>query len=190
MLYLISVPALCVLVLAAAVKWRYPAEPLRDGFYMLAAGDPFLGKADFNTYAHVQTRNEAMLCSSGACLEPDQLLDPVPVQGAIMDIARSLQQLVVDAVTANGETIEPRSSAATSSGASMDFIVRTPVMRFPDTLNVALNMEEGSSSAGIAMLSRSQLGKGDGGANRARLERIATALKKLTSDKPLGHSDF
>jgi uncharacterized protein (DUF1499 family) len=52
-------------------------------------------------------------------------------------------------------------------------------MRYPDTIDVAVfPMGEGQSS--VAIYSRSLVGHGDFGVNRARVERWLTALEHAT----------
>jgi uncharacterized protein (DUF1499 family) len=185
-MYLLILPVTSALGFAATLKLRNPGVPLRDGLYMWMAGDPYLGDVEFARYRHAQTRNEAMICSPGGCPRPDVLVAEVPVTQTMEAVAHDLESVVINAVGASGQTIEMRSMKVTPSGVVMNFIARTRLMRFPDTLNIALRTRPKRRNADIAILSRSQLGKGDGGANRARLERIAAALAVFTRRQPLG----
>lgn len=55
------------------------------------------------------------------------------------------------------------------------FVQRSPVMRFPDTIDVRVLPAEGGRSS-LAIYSRSQLGQADFGVNRARIERWLAAI--------------
>jgi uncharacterized protein (DUF1499 family) len=177
---------LSVLIVSAASKLLYPGETFPDGLYVIALGDPFLGDVDFAAYKRRATPNEALFCSKDACAAHDQTLEPVPVAQSPVNVMNGLQALIEAAVTSEGESIERRAVTVNGDGIFIDFLVRTPFLRFPDTLNAALLTNDGEAAAGIALLSRSRIGKFDHGVNRARLERIAAALKALTPENPLG----
>jgi Protein of unknown function (DUF1499) len=177
---------LAILTVTAASKLLYPDETFPDGLYIMALGDPFLGDVDFASYERRSTPTEALFCSKDVCAAPDQTLERVPVTQNSADVMNGLQSLVEAAVTSDGESIERRAMTSKGDGIFMDFLVRTPVLRFPDTLNIALLTKNGEPAASIALLSRSRIGKSDFGVNRARLERIAAALQTITPDRPLG----
>jgi Protein of unknown function (DUF1499) len=177
---------LAVLIVSAASKLLYPTEKFPGGLYIMALGDPYLGDVDFASYQRRSTPNEALFCSKDVCAAPDQTLGLVPVTKDTVKVGNGLQALIEAAVTLNGESIERRAMTMNGDGIVIDFVVRTPVLRFPDTLNAALLMKDGAPAASIALLSRSQIGKSDRGVNRARLDRIAAALQAVTPDRPLG----
>ena len=57
------------------------------------------------------------------------------------------------------------------------YVARTPVMRFPDTIDAEASEATGSVEATVLRLySRSLLGKGDLGANKDRLTKWASRL--------------
>jgi uncharacterized protein (DUF1499 family) len=64
------------------------------------------------------------------------------------------------------------------------YIQRSRLMGFPDTIVVRF-FERPAGQSTLALYSRSQLGKGDLGVNRARIERW---LEKLTMQAPTSKS--
>ena len=70
---------------------------------------------------------------------------------------------------------------AADRGRTERYIQRSRLMGFPDTIVVRfLERPEGRST--LALYSRSQLGRGDFGVNRARIERW---LEKLAREAPI-----
>ena len=63
------------------------------------------------------------------------------------------------------------------------YVFRSPVFAFPDTLAARAVTEAGAGTA-LMLYSRSLLGRGDFGANRARLEGIVRALAPLPALAP------
>ncbi len=60
--------------------------------------------------------------------------------------------------------------ADATGGRGDRFVVRTPIMRYPDTVDVLVLPAEGGGST-AAIYSRSQIGRSDLGANLARIRR-------------------
>ena len=59
--------------------------------------------------------------------------------------------------------------AGNAAEGTLRYVQRSKLMRFPDTINVKVVPAEGGSA--VLIYSRSQIGKGDMGVNRARVER-------------------
>src|SRR5262245_46165454 len=127
-------------------------------------GPADLGPVSFETLERRATPNDALACPPGVCRAQSDLLPP---------------EYAVDAAklrAAFGWMIagEPRTSrVATDDAALTDrYVQRSALLRFPDTIVVRFFDRPGGRST-LALYSRSQLGHGDMGVNRARLERRA-----------------
>jgi uncharacterized protein (DUF1499 family) len=75
---------------------------------------------------------------------------------------------------------EPDVVQVEKGAAEERYIQRTRWLRFPDTIAVRY-IPRGESQSTIALYSRSQLGEGDFGVNRARVERWLDKLARQAS---------
>jgi uncharacterized protein (DUF1499 family) len=132
-------------------------------------GDPDLGPVSFERLERRATPNDSLACPLDFCkVRGDITTRLYPVT------ARELR-LVFAKVIAS----EPRVSVAEANEAALTdrYIQRSEHLGFPDTIVVRfLDRADGRST--IALYSRSQLGKGDFGVNRARIERWLGKLAK------------
>jgi uncharacterized protein (DUF1499 family) len=159
--------ALLVLVLLGAgfsyLRWRGPEPGGIDDAYALLFGKADLGPVEFETLTRRRSGNDALACPAGVC--PRASADLVPPLYPVP--AERLREIVRAAAAAD------RGTELIYSG-SRDlqdrFLVRTPLMRFPDTVD-ALAIARGTRESTLALYSRSQIGLSDFGANRARLVR-------------------
>jgi uncharacterized protein (DUF1499 family) len=133
-------------------------------------GSPDLGSIHFETLARRTTPNDALACPPGICQAQS---DVTPPEYAVS--AADLRLAVAKAISA-----EPRLTAVASDDSTMidRYIQRSALMRFPDTIVVQFFDRPGGRST-LALYSRSQLGHGDMGVNRARLERWLAKLGEI-----------
>jgi len=131
-------------------------------------GPPDLGPVDFTRLVRRTTPNDALVCPQGLCgnAVPDL---PAPVFALP---ARDLRDRIVAIAMAEPGAVQV---AEAGSGRGDRFVVRTPWMRYPDTVDVMVLPLEGGQST-VALYSRSQIGRSDLGANLARLKRWLAAL--------------
>lgn len=139
----------------------------RDGFWERIAGPADLGRYDFDHAPRSRTPNDALACTPGLCgSEPDIVL------GESEDPPAAIVAAVIRRVTEGPRPalrVDDRTDPAYAR-----FVVRSPLMRFPDTVEVeALELSNGRT--GIRAYARAQLGKSDFGANRAYLKAILPA---------------
>ena len=131
-------------------------------------GPPDLGPVDFDRLVRRTTPNDALACPGDAC------------GGARIDIvspvfavdARGLRAALATALAA-----EPNLArvADDPSANTERFVQRSALLGFPDTIAVRyLDLSAGRST--LILYSRSQIGRSDLGANKARLERWLTRL--------------
>ena len=117
---------------------------------------------DFATLTRRSSPNDALACRPETCTAKADIVPPVYALPAAELRTRLTSLILADG---NAEQV------ARATGAQGDrFVVRTPLMRFPDTVDV-LVLSLGDHRATLALYSRSLLGRGDLGANRRRLER-------------------
>ena len=163
--------ALAGLGLAALV--RRGAEPggIQDAL-ALVFGNPDLGPVDFSTLERRATPNDALACPPDLCPAKADFAPPdYPVP------ADRLRAIVAAVAVAEAGTERIASDPAGEDR----YLARSRVFRFPDTISVRVFARGGGRST-LALYSRSQIGLGDFGVNRARLVRwldgIADAVKR------------
>ena len=144
---------------AAAVAAFLLAGPAR---VWRVFGDPDLGPVVFETLQRRTTPNDALACRPQLCAAAADIEAPViPLTPA------ELFPIVSDAVSAESRLEQV---AADPDQGTLRFVQRSPLMRFPDTIDVKLvPLAEGGTV--VLLYSRSQLGREDMGVNRERIER-------------------
>jgi uncharacterized protein (DUF1499 family) len=136
-------------------------------------GPSDLGAISFETLKRRSTPNDALACPPDVCSANSDLLPPAFALSA-MDLRLAFRKVIAseDRVV----LVE-----ATDQDMSERYIQRSRLMGFPDTIVVRFLERPGGQST-LALYSRSQLGEGDLGVNRARIERW---LEKLTMQAPI-----
>lgn len=120
------------------------------------------GPADFATLTRRRSPNDALVCPSWLCRAvPDMVASVYALD------ADTLRSEVRRAILAGGDAEQV---ATQGERAGDRFVVRTPVLRFPDTVDV-LVLPQAGGRATLAIYSRSLLGRGDLGTNLARIRR-------------------
>ena len=156
--------AIATLVFMAAFAAAFLLGPER---LWAQFGPADLGEVDFATLERRASPNDALGCLPEFCKAEADI--PAPV------IAKPLAevfQAVQDAVAQEPRLEQVGADAATGS---LRFVQRTPLMRFPDTINVkVVTVADGSTA--VLIYSRSQIGKGDMGVNLARVKRWAELI--------------
>lgn len=133
-------------------------------------GPPDLGPVEFETLARRTTPNDALACPPGICQAQSDLTPPEYALSAA-DLRAAFAKVISG---------EPRITVVATDDATLTdrYIQRSALMRYPDTIVVKFfDLPEGRST--IALYSRSQLGHGDMGVNRARIERWLAKLAEV-----------
>lgn len=133
-------------------------------------GDPDLGPVAFETLQRRSTPNDALACPPAFCQARSDLAPPLYAVSA-----PHLRSLFATMMAS-----EPRVVRVASDDASMTerYVQRSKWLGFPDTIVVQfLDRPNGAST--LALYSRSQLGAGDLGVNRQRIERWLDKLSAL-----------
>lgn len=120
------------------------------------------GPVDFHTLSRRPYPNDALVCPSWLC-------------AAAPDVAASLYAMPPEALRARLTAIilatpDAVQVAEAGDGHGDRFVLRTPWLRFPDTVDV-LVLPQPENRSTLALYSRSLVGRGDLGANLARLRR-------------------
>ncbi len=137
-------------------------------------GPPDLGEVDFATLARRDTPNDALACLPQFCAAGADMPAPVIPRPA-GDVFRAVGQALAHEPKLEQVGAEP-------GAGTLRFVQRSRLLGFPDTINVKVVPAPNSGSA-VLLYSRSQIGRGDMGVNRARLERWI-ALINAAADTP------
>jgi uncharacterized protein (DUF1499 family) len=127
-----------------------------------------IDRVDWPTLTRHKTQNDALACPPGLC------------PGAKADFAPRVYPLEPSALLARLREVARSQPDTRELSCEPDcdriarFVQRTRLMRFPDTIDVAVFPAPGGST--IAIYSRSLIGRRDFGVNRARIERLLAAL--------------
>jgi uncharacterized protein (DUF1499 family) len=162
---LVTVVAACAIgvVLIAARQQVYAGIARLSG----TAGD--MGPVDFATLRRRSSPNDALVCPPGHC------------PSAKPDREAKIYDMPPDALTARLTLValaEPDTHALPGQASGLiRFVQYSRLMRFPDTIDVAV-VPAGDGRSTLAIYSRSLVGYGDFGVNRARIERWLAALDK------------
>ena len=160
----LTLPAACALlaVLALGVMVARRDRPGGIGRLWTLFGPADQGPVDFATLMRRRDPNDALVCPGRLCravpdiVAPVYALDPETLLGELRRI-----------ILASGDAEQVATQAATTGDR---YVVRTPLLRFPDTVDVlVLPQPDGRST--LAIYSRSLVGRGDFGANLKRIRR-------------------
>ncbi|WP_127075409.1 DUF1499 domain-containing protein [Rhodomicrobium lacus] len=134
------------------------------------AGPADQGPVDFETLSRRDTPNDSLACPPGACKARSDIRPPIFAVGA-----HELRKAFASAVAseANLELVD-----VDEGKLSARYVQRSPFWRFPDTIEVRfIDVEDGRST--IVIYSRSLVGRGDWGVNKARIQRWLDKLAKV-----------
>ncbi|MBJ7533080.1 DUF1499 domain-containing protein [Rhodomicrobium vannielii ATCC 17100] len=134
------------------------------------AGPADQGPVDFETLSRRETPNDALACPPGACKARSDIKPPVFAVSA-HELRKAFRTAV--ASEPNLELVDVDENKLTAR-----YVQRSAFWRFPDTIEVRfVDVEDGRST--IAIYSRSLVGRGDLGVNKARVQRWIDKLAKL-----------
>jgi uncharacterized protein (DUF1499 family) len=130
-----------------------------------------MGPVDFATLRRRSTPNDALVCPPGHCpfAKPDheaKIYDATPAE-----LSARLTRVALSEPDTSALSSDPRHIRL------LRFVQYSRVMRFPDTIDVEV-LPSGQGRSTLAIYSRSLVGYGDFGVNRARIERWLAALDK------------
>ncbi|MCA3560550.1 MAG: DUF1499 domain-containing protein [Aestuariivirga sp.] len=131
-------------------------------------GPADLGDVDFATLVRRDTPNDALACLPEFCVAKADIPAPA-IAKPFGDVFLAVQDAVVH---------EPglEQVDADSGQGTLRFVERSPLMKFPDTINLKVVPAQNGGSA-VLIYSRSQLGQSDMGVNLARVKRWADLIE-------------
>jgi uncharacterized protein (DUF1499 family) len=122
--------------------------------------------ADFETLTLPGSPNTYLVCPDGVCAAtPDRVSPTFSLPPATL-IDRLIEMAPRDGAT-EIERIDDM---------SVEMVVRTPIVRWPDRVSVRAYTADGAASV-VAIYSRSKYGSSDLGANKARVDRWLEKLE-------------
>ena len=138
-------------------------------------GPADLGDVDFAHLERRGTPNDALACAAAFCAAKADIPAPV-IARPFGDVFLAVQDAVVR---------EPglEQVDANAGQGTLRFVQRSPVMGFPDTINVKVVATADSGTA-VLIYSRSQLGRDDMGVNLARVKRWAELIVTAAGKGP------
>lgn len=147
----------------SVLVWRGSEPGGIEDAWALIFGRPDLGPVDFQTFKRRATPNDALACPPDVCAHarPDIVPHTYPVSG------ERLRLILAEAALADPDT-QPVFAGRWDDHDR--YLARSRILRFPDTIDV-LVIERSENQATLALYARSQIGLGDFGVNRARIER-------------------
>jgi len=164
--------ALALAVLAAGqLHWL-------DSFYESLFGPPDLGEIAFETIQRRTVANDALACPPGFC--GSARIDIAPP--SYPATAEALRLRVRRYFAAQGGVLV----ASDDTRLHDRFVVRTRILRFPDTVDVEI-VPSDAEHATLAIYSRSQLGGFDLGTNLRRVRALLEALGPGVASASLEH---
>jgi hypothetical protein len=149
-----------LVALAAGGMVALRDRPGGIGWFWGLLGHADQGSVDFATLERRRWPNDALVCPSWLCEATPDIASPLYALPA-----EELRSRVITAILRDGNATQVADGAV---GRSDRFVVRTPVLRFPDTVDL-LVLGMGPDRSTLAIYSRSLLGRGDFGTNLARL---------------------
>ncbi|MFO1147897.1 MAG: DUF1499 domain-containing protein [Alsobacter sp.] len=155
------------LVVAAGAVAVAASVALRDrpggiGRFWGLFGAADQGPVDFATLVRRRTPNDALVCPSWLCQATPDIAAPLYALPA-----EDLRKRVITIVLADSDAVQVAEGGVSRSDR---FVVRTPLLRFPDTVDLMV-VPLGPDRSTLALYSRSLVGMGDMGTNLARLRR-------------------
>lgn len=153
------------LIFAASRLETRPGFGVWYGIAKLTGARLDIGPTDFATLIRRASPNDALVCPPERCphAKPDAV---APVYA--MPPAQLLARLRRVALAEPGVEELPR--GADSGGGALRLVQRSRLFRYPDTIDIEV-FPAGAGGSTLAIYSRSLVGYGDMGVNRARVTR-------------------
>lgn len=169
-----TVAIIVVLVIAAgAVGYllleKRPGYGAYYGLAKLMGARLDIGPVDWSTLTRHETPNDALVCPASHCPHAKPDAEPKTYPMAAAELLARLRRVAL----AEPDTTELYCGPDCDRTARI--LQHTRLMRFPDTIDIAV-LAVADNQSTLAIYSRSLIGRGDLGVNRARIERWLAAL--------------
>jgi uncharacterized protein (DUF1499 family) len=140
-----------------------------DRIWSLIFGNPDLGRVEFATLVRRSQPNDALICLPELC--PKAVIDREP---PVFPVPGARLRAIVSEVARE----QPATTVLDDRDAQGRYLVRSRLLRFPDTVNVEV-FDRGGAQSTLALYSRSQVGRSDFGVNLRRLDRWLKQIETL-----------
>lgn len=165
---MMSVLAIVVIVMILGVIFiLYGREESWEALF----GSPDLGPVEFATLHKTSRPNQALLCPVDVCKAETPDIIP-PIYDVPVDKLRDAFRQIID------QEAHVKQVAADADRRTERYVIRTNLMRFPDTVRVKF-IDLGNDTSTLAIYSQAQIGYSDRGVNKARVQRWLNALDVL-----------
>jgi uncharacterized protein (DUF1499 family) len=134
-------------------------------------GSPDLGPVEFATLQTASRPNQVLLCPANVCKAATPDILP-PVYAVSVDKLRDAFHQIIS------QEAHTEQVAVDAAEQTERYIIRTNLMRFPDTVRVKFIALDDDTST-LAIYSQAQIGYSDRGVNKARVQRWLNALDAL-----------
>jgi uncharacterized protein (DUF1499 family) len=168
-LLLIVVLALVVVATAYTMLEKRPGYGAYYGLAKLTGSPLDIGPVDFATLTRHTTPNDALVCPAARCpkAKPDSEPKIYPMMAG--DLLARIKKIALAEPDTSELSCDPNCDRTAR------LLQHTRLMRFPDTIDVEV-FPVGDGQSTFAIYSRSLIGRGDMGVNRARITRWLTVL--------------
>lgn len=139
-------------------------------------GDPDTGPYDFDLPTRTGKMNDALACPPDACTGVGEVL-PTPLFPVAPDLLLAEARARLEALPGTRVVAEAPDRLAFRA------VVRTPLLRFPDTVTVEVRRTPAGPSA-LRVYSRSKIGYADLGTNARRVAELVAGLAERLPNRP------
>jgi uncharacterized protein (DUF1499 family) len=143
----------------------------REESWKVLFGSPDLGPVEFATLQKTSRPNQVLLCPVDVCKDETPDVMP-PVYAVSVDKLRDAFHQII------GQEAHTEQVAADTTSQTERYVIRTNLMRFPDTVRVKF-IDLGNNTSTLAIYGQAQIGYSDRGVNKARVQRWLNALDAL-----------
>lgn len=143
----------------------------REKSWEVLFGPPDLGPVEFATLQKTSRPNQVLLCPVDVCKAATPDMMP-PVYALPVDKLRDAFRQIISQ-EAHAEQV-----AVDGGNQTERYVIRTNLMRFPDTVRVKFIALDNDTST-LAIYSQAQIGYSDRGVNKTRVQRWLNALDAL-----------
>jgi uncharacterized protein (DUF1499 family) len=148
---------------------KRPGYGIYYGLAKLMGSRLDIGPVHWSTLTRHETPNDALVCPASHCPNAKPDAEPKTYSVAPAELLAKLKRIALS---------EPDTTelyCATDCDRTARILQHTRLMRYPDTIDIeVLPLADNHST--LAIYSRSLIGRGDLGVNRARIERWLAAL--------------
>jgi uncharacterized protein (DUF1499 family) len=162
-----------LLIVAGAIGYalleKRPGYGVYYGLAKLTGSRLDIGPVDWATLTRHSTPNDVLVCPAARCPNAKPDWEPKTYPMPASELLASLKKTALAEPDTSELSCEPNCERAAR------FLQLTRLMRYPDTIDVEVFPADENQST-LAIYSRSLIGRGDMGVNRARITRWLAAL--------------